>query len=73
MKKYTIDRFEGEYAVLEDFENNNMINVLISELPDGCEEGDILEYNNGIYIILSSECKMRKESIQDRFKRLTKK
>ena len=71
--KYTIDRIEGEYAVLEEFNTMNLINVLKSELPCEACEGDILEFNNGIYIILKEETVQRKESIKDRFERLRKK
>ena len=71
--KYIVDRFEGEYAVLEEYNTTNIINVLKTELPSEISEGDILEYNNGIYIILKSETLERKESIKDRFARLRKK
>lgn len=71
--KYTVDRFEGEYAVLEEFDTSNLINVLKSELPYEACEGDILEFTNGIYIILKEETVQRKESLKDRFERLRKK
>lgn len=71
--KYTVDRFEGEYAVLEEFNTINFINVLKTKLPSDVREGDILEFNNGIFIILKNELLERKESIKDRFARLTKK
>lgn len=71
--KYIIDRFEGEYAILEEYNTTNIINVLKMLLPDGACEGDILEYSNGIYTILKSETLKREENIKDRFARLRKK
>lgn len=71
--KYIIDRFEGEYAILEEYNTTNIINVLKMLLPAGVCEGDILEYSNGIYTILKTETLKREENIKDRFARLRKK
>ena len=35
-----IDRFEGDFAVVET--DNGMVNIPLSELPDGAKEGDVL-------------------------------
>lgn len=44
MSKYTIDRFEGEFAVLLDrTDESNQSLVLKSQLPGGVLEGDILQ------------------------------
>jgi hypothetical protein len=42
-----IDRFEGEYAILED--NNNHYEIKLSELPKGCKEGDVITTKDGFY------------------------
>lgn len=47
----TVDRFEGDMAVLEDRKNNKMINVKREELPSDIKEGDILKMINGKYFI----------------------
>lgn len=39
--KYTIDRFEGEYAVIED-KNKKMFNISKEILPADAKEGDII-------------------------------
>lgn len=39
--KYTIDRFEGEYAVVE-LENETMVNIPKCALPPDAHEGDII-------------------------------
>lgn len=70
--KYIVDRFEGEYAILEEFNTLNLINVLKTDLPCDVSEGDILEFKNEIYIILKEETLKRKESVMDRFEKLKK-
>ncbi|MDI9508470.1 MAG: DUF3006 domain-containing protein [Clostridiales bacterium] len=44
MKKYIVDRFEGDYAICED-ENNLLINIEHSKLPPETKEGDCLIIN----------------------------
>jgi hypothetical protein len=39
--KYTIDRFEGKYAVVE-LEDETMIDIPKCALPAGAKEGDII-------------------------------
>lgn len=43
-KQYTIDRFEGNYAVLED-NNRMMSDVPIKLIPHGSKEGDIISFD----------------------------
>jgi hypothetical protein len=52
--RYIIDRFEGQFAVCED-ENQEMVNILTAKLPIGVKEGDILEESDGSYSILREE------------------
>jgi hypothetical protein len=61
--RFTIDRFEGDFAVLED-ENCKMNNILKSVLPTDAKEGDILiEKKDGSFIIDHLATKQRKEHI----------
>lgn len=39
--RYTIDRFEGKFAVCE-LENRSMINIPKVALPDNCVKGDVI-------------------------------
>jgi hypothetical protein len=39
--KYTIDRFEGDFAVVE-LENRQFVNIPRSAIPSKAKEGDIL-------------------------------
>jgi hypothetical protein len=42
MMKATIDRVEDKIAVLLLGDENTKLNIPLSQLPDGCKEGDIL-------------------------------
>jgi hypothetical protein len=48
--RYTIDRFEGKYAVCES-ETGEMISIPAENLPKKAKEGDIIIESNGIYAI----------------------
>ncbi len=70
MKKFIIDRFEGNYAVCET-ENKKMINIPKTELPDGIEEGDSLYLDeNGKYFIDKVEINSQKERIRKKMDNL---
>lgn len=62
--KFIIDRFEGEFAVVE-LENREMINLPICIIPQGTKEGDILKI-----IIDQEETSSRKRRIEEKLKRL---
>lgn len=63
----TIDRFEGEVAVLLVGEEETPVNVLCSDLPDGAEQGDVLRLEATID---REEAERRRESIQEKIERL---
>lgn len=42
-----IDRIENGYAVIEN--EGIMLDIPLSQLPDGVKEGDVLTFENGIY------------------------
>lgn len=44
-----IDRFEGDFAVVE-LENEEMINIKRKDLPQEANEGDVLDINHKITI-----------------------
>lgn len=71
--KYSIDRIEGNIAVLENIENNNLIEVNINILPKEIKEGTILIKQNDDYLIDIEEETKRKNDIINRFQRLKKK
>lgn len=47
IKEYTIDRFEGNFAVCEDRDTGEMVNFKRDDLPQNAREGSILKYSNG--------------------------
>ena len=66
---YTVDRIEGDFAVIED-ENMNTKDVKLCGLPDNIKEGDILKFENNIYIIDAERTEQVKKSMEERFKKL---
>ena len=63
--KYWIDRFEGEYAVLED-ESRNIHSLLQKEV----KEGDLLNKIEEGYVVDKETTAKRKKEIKDRMNRL---
>lgn len=66
--KYIIDRFEGEFAVLEK-EDGGIIDVPKSEI-EGAKEGDVVLFENGFYTIDIEETEKRKALIEEKMKKL---
>ncbi|WP_427340562.1 DUF3006 domain-containing protein [Caloranaerobacter sp. DY30410] len=62
--KGIIDRFEGEYAVIE-LENLKVINILKDNLPQNAKEGDVV-------VIKDNECYIDIEETQKRNKQIKK-
>lgn len=56
-----IDRFEGDYAILED--NNKHYEIKKTELPINCKEGDVITTKDGIYIIDVEQTNLRRQAI----------
>jgi maltodextrin utilization protein YvdJ len=63
-QQITIDRFEGEYAVCENRQTNEMINIKKEDLPKNVKEGTILKFENNKYIIDEKE----QENVEQRIK-----
>lgn len=61
---YCVDRFKGEYAVIEG-PDEKMVDIKISELPVGLKEGDCLKKVEGKWIIDEEEKNRRIERIKD--------
>lgn len=69
---YTLDRFEGDFAVLEDRNTKKMIDVPSSKLPSNAREGDILNFSNGSYTIDHEETKAVSDRIRQKMNNLKK-
>lgn len=69
---YTVDRFEENFAVLEDAEMN-ITTVDRNCIPNDAKEGSVLNFENGIYCLDNNLTSTRKEIISSKFNRLRKK
>lgn len=63
MKLFTVDRIEGDIAVLE-CENGDCVNIELKNLPKNIKEGDVLNFENGSCFLDESETKARSEKIK---------
>ena len=63
-----IDRFEGDYAVLE--HNGEYADFLKEKLPEEAQEGDLLEWYEGSWHILRDETAFRRKMLAERRRRM---
>ena len=63
MQKLTIDRFEGDIAVLE-LEDGELIDVARDQLPEEAMEGDILLFDGKDYTVAVDETAERRKQIE---------
>ncbi len=60
---YTIDRFEGDIALLEQ-QDRNMLEVPRHLLPANAKEGDCLSFDGERYVLNEAETQQRSKRIQ---------
>lgn len=65
---YSIDRFEGEYAVLE--HDGTCSDFLREKLPAEAKEGDLLEWSEDSWHILKQETDSKRQALAERRRRL---
>lgn len=70
---YTVDRFENEFAILENRNTRKTVNISIFKLPNNLKEGDILTISNGKFILNNEKTQSLQNDIQNRFDKLKKK
>ena len=70
---FSIDRFEGEFAVCENRETGEFVNIPKSELPEGCKPGSILKFENGKYVLDIEKTKKEQEIVKNMVSNLFKK
>lgn len=58
-----IDRFEGDFAVVEDSEKETNINIRKEFIEEGAREGDVLALFETFYMIDHAETKKRRDEI----------
>ena len=69
MKRFTVDRIEGDKAVLE-CENGEMAVFDASFLPKNLREGDILYFENGSCYLNAEETERRRQKIRTLMQKL---
>lgn len=62
---FSIDRFEDNFAVCENRQTGELINIPISELPENAKEGSILTLENGKYILDIESTKKEQKEIKN--------
>lgn len=68
--KYSVDKIENGVATLENIENNDLEEVLVSLLPSETKEKSILKKINSQFILDNEEEVKRTKLIQDKLNRL---
>jgi hypothetical protein len=63
LKTFVIDRYEGEYAILED-KYGRTYDVPFEKLPAGTLEGDILNENQGRYVVDDEATAKKREKLR---------
>lgn len=70
--RYTLDRFEGDMAVLVGIEDGSVLELLKKELSDA-KEGDVLvRHEDGTLEHDARESEQREKKLRERFERLKK-
>lgn len=70
IEEYTLDRFEENFAVLENRKTKEIENIDISKIPNGVKEGDILKKINGKFYLDKIETEKVKNEISEKYKNL---
>jgi len=67
--KGIIDRFEGDYAVVE-FEGRTMVEIHKKDLPAGLKEGDVIRSIDGTYVFDKVETERIRKETKEMFDKL---
>ena len=68
---YSIDRFEGDWAILIADDELSQTAVPREYISPDAEEGGILRYENGQYIYDTEETAARRRAVFERLKRMS--
>ena len=63
MKKFTLDRIEGEIAVLE-CENGSFVEMELASLPKNIREGDIIRFDANSCFLSEDETARRRQKMR---------
>lgn len=70
---YSIDRFEGDFAVCENRQTGEFVNIPKSKLPKDAMRGSIIIYSDGIYILDSTSTQNEQTELKNMVNNLFKK
>lgn len=62
---FSVDRFEGNFAVCENRETGEFVDIPLSELPENIKEGSMLKFENGKYILDIESTRKEQEEIKN--------
>lgn len=69
MKRFTVDRIEGDKAILE-CENGETAVFELRSLPKNLKEGDILNFEQGSCYLNEKETEQRRQKMRDMMSKL---
>lgn len=69
---YTVDRIEGEYAVLVSLADSSVTEVKLGEL-NGAKEGEVFRQIDNRFVRLDGVAEKRKSELSARFEKLKRK
>ena len=70
--KYSVISLEDGIACLES-EENVIVRIDVSELPENVKEGDILRFDGTAYVVDAAATSARRTEVYNKFNRLFKK
>lgn len=69
---YSIDRIDGQWAVIISENDGAALTIPVDTLPAGAEEGSIISEKGGVYALESNRTAEKRHSVYDRIRRLSK-
>ena len=69
---FTLDRFEGNFAVCENRNTKEMIDIPINKMPKDAKEGIILKTENGKYVVDYQQTRIAKDEVKELMDKLWK-
>lgn len=70
---FSIDRFKENFAVCENLETGEFLNIPIYDLPQNAKEGSVIKFENGTYILDIESTKSKQSETKNLVNKLFKK
>ena len=72
MVLFSIDRFEGNYAVCENLKTNDFCNIPKNKLPKNCKVGSIIKFDKNTYTLDEKSTKSKQSEVKNMVNNLFK-